>query len=475
MTTRRRLLSNTAVVIVGTGLQRLLHLGTTLVLARGLGEEQFGTYSFVVAYMFMFGFLVDLGFERVITREVARQPHRAGELIGNGFIIRGVLSLFAAAAAIGVAWLLHLPALTRLCILIAAAGMPLSIEILVRGFYQSRYEMHYTFLLTLPGSLAFLLLARLVISLGGGLPAVMATSLATGVATVGAMLWVAVPKIGVVWRLDPVLLRDLWRESWELGAVMLLFLIALRLDQLLLYWLRDAAEVADYAVAVKVTEALNSIPEAIMVTVFPLLAASQHSAPERFQRVYHLTVRYLIVLVLPLALLLTFEPANIIRGLFGPQYVSGALALTLMAWWMFFSYTAAAYLNLMIVRRQQRLIAAVSAVAVVLNLVLNLLWIPRWGSAGAAAATLASSATSFALFWLAPATREAIQIICSEAVRPAVAISATAVALSLIGNPRLRVLGVLPVYGVLMLLLGGINRQDLAWMVKLLQPAQRRA
>lgn len=474
MTTRRRLLSNTAVVIAGTAVQRLLNFVTTLVLARGLGEEQFGTYSFVVAYMFMFGFLVDLGFERVITREVARQPQRAGELLGNGFIIRGGLSLLAAAVAIGVAWLLQLPALTRLCILIAAVGMPLSIESLVRGFFQARFEMHYTFLLTLPGSLAFLVLARLVIATGGGLPAVMITALATGVATVGLMLRFAVPRIGVVWRLNPALLRYLWRESWELGAVILLFLIALRLDQLLLYWLRGASEVADYAVAVKVTEALNAIPEAIMVTVFPLLAASQHSAPERFRRAYHLVLRYLIVLVLPLALLLTLEAEDIIRTLFGPLYVSGARALTLMAWWMFFSYTAAAYLNLMIVRRQQRLIALVSAVAVALNLTLNLLWIPRWGSAGAAAATLASSATSFALFWFAPPTREAVQVACGEAVRPVVAIAATATALSLVANPQLRALGVFPVYAVFVLLLGGINRQDLAWMATLLQPAQRR-
>ncbi len=472
MTAPRRLLSNTAVVIAGSALQRLLAFATTVLLARGLGGEVFGVYAFVVAYMLIFSFLVDLGFERMIAREIARRPERAGEIIGTGFMIRGVLSVLAAAAAITVASLLRLPSPTWECICLAALGLPLGVASLVQAFFQARFEMHYVYLLSLPGSVTFVLLAGLTIWMGGGLIGVFVAALATGVMSVALILWIAVPKMRVVWRLDWKLVRYLWRESWQLGAVILIWLIALRIDQLLLYWLRGVVELGQYAVAVKITEALNLIPESIMVTVFPLLAATELSDPPRFQRIYRTTVRYLVVLVFPLALLVTLEREVLIRLLFGAAYVSASGALVLLAWWLFLSYTAAVYVSLMIVRSQQRVIAVVSALALLLNVALNLLWIPRWGAMGAAAATLAASAGSFLLFCVAPQSRDMMRPCWTEAMRPAVAVATSALLVGVIAPPDLRVVVALPLYLAVLLIIGGIDRRDWALARRLWQPAR---
>lgn len=462
MTTPRRLLSNTAVVIVGSTVQRLLTFGLTVLLARGLGSEQFGVYAFVVAYMFIFSFLVDMGFERVIAREIARQPQRAGELLGTGFMIRTTLSVLAGALAVAVASLLRVPALTWWCIVLAAVGMPLSIEILVRSFFQSRFEMHFTYLLTVPGNVVLLVMVAVIIRFGGGLLAIFGASLVIGAMTLSLILWVALPKIGVVWRLDTGLVRYLWRESWELGVVILIFLVGVRLDQLLLFLLRGPSELAQYAVAVKIPEALNLIPESIMVTVFPLLAAIERSAPARFHRIYELSVRYLIVLVMPLALLITLERDLVIRLFFGAGYAAGARALAILAWWMFFSYTGAVYLGLMVVRSQQRVIGIVSLVALGVNLALNLLWIPRSGAAGSAAANLVSSAVSFGLFCLVPQTGSIMRVCWGQAVRPLIAIALTAAIVAL-SPPGLRVFAAGPLYAAILLLIGAVGRQDWAF------------
>jgi len=473
VTTPRRLLSNTVVVVIGSVVQRLLTFATTMVLARGLGEELFGVYAFVVAYMMIFSFLVDLGFERVITRELARHPERTGELLGTGLISRGALSVLAAAAAVTVAWLLHLPALTRWCIFLAALGMPLTVETFARAFFQSRFQMHLAYLLSLPGGLLFLMLAALVLTSGRGLAWVFGAGLFSGVCSVTLILWVALPRMQVLWRLEWRRVRELLREAWELGAVLLIWLIALRIDQLLLYWLRGPGELGQYAVAVKITEALNLIPEAIMVTVFPLLASTELSAPQRFQRIYQLTIRYLVLLVLPIALLVTVERAALIRLLFGPAYVSGSDALAILAWWMFFSYTGAVYVGLMIVRRQQRLVGVVSALALAANVALNLLWIPRWGATGAAAATLASSSFSFGLFCVAAQTRHIMRTCCAAALRPLAAIAVCMVLIGPFAAPGLRAVVALPVYGAALWLFGGIGREDWSMARKLLHPSVR--
>jgi O-antigen/teichoic acid export membrane protein len=467
---RRRLLSNTVIVIAGNTLQRVLAFGTTLILARGLGAERFGTYAFVAAYMFMFSFIADMGLERVISRELARRPVRAGELLGTGFIIRGALAVLGAVVAIAVAWLLRLPALTWWCIFLAAVGWPLSMEALIRSFFQSRFQMHYVYFLALPGNVAQLISTAAIVWLGGGLLAVFGAALAIGTMTLALMLWVALPKMQVVWRVDAQLFRYLWWQSWELGVVILIFLVAQRIDQLLLFWLRGPIELAHYAAAVKIVEALNLIPESIMVTVFPLLAATELSAPARFERIYTVTARFLIVVVFPLALVITFERDLVIRVLFGAGYNEAANALTILAWWMAFAYTGALYLGLMVVRSQQRVIAIVSLLSLAVNIALNIAWIPRWGAAGAAAANFVSSASAFGLFCFAAQTRSIMLVCCEQAVRPLVAV-ATALIVALLLAPALRVFAALPLYAIMLLMLGGIGRQDWALARTLWEPA----
>lgn len=462
MTTPRRLLSNTVVVIAGSGVQRLLSFATTMLLARGLGDEVFGVYAFVMAYMFIFSFLVDLGFERLITRELARQPERTGKLLGTAFLVRGALSVVAAGAAVMVAWFLRLPSLTLWCIVLAALGLPLSVEGFVRAFFEARFQMHYAYLLSLPGSLLFVLLAAVIIWTGKGLAWVFVAALVTGGFGVALMFWVALPQMQVVWRLDWRVVRDLWRESWEVGAVLLIWLITLRIDQLLLYWLRSASDLGQYAVAVKITEALSLISESTMVTVFPLLASTERSAPQRFHRIYQVTVRYLVALVLPMALLVTLEREVLIRVLFGAAYVAGADALAVLAWGMFFSYTAAVYVSLMIVRSQQRLLAVISALSLVANVALNVVWIPRWGATGAAAATLATSAASFVLLCLAPQTRGMMRTCCDAAFRPLAAIAVSVVLASVFSPADLRVYIAPLLYLMSLPLFGAVNRQDWA-------------
>jgi O-antigen/teichoic acid export membrane protein len=368
---------------------------------------------------------------------------------------------------------LRLPSLTLWCIVLAALGLPLSVETFVRAFFQARFEVHYAYLLSLPSSLAFVLVAGVILWLGGGLIAIFLAALATGVLSVALMLWIVLPKMQLVWRLDWSLVRSLWRESWELGAVFLIWLIALRIDQLLLYWLRGAAEVGLYAVAVKITEALNLIPESIMVTMFPLLAAAERSAPQRFHRLYRITVRYLVVLVLPLALVVTLEREPLIRLLFGGAYLPASGALVILAWWMFFSYTGAAYVSLMIVRSQQRLLAAVSAVALATNVVLNLLFIPRWGATGAAAATLVSNTLSFLLYCIAPPSRGIMLTCCQATIRPLAAQAVSMVVVGVTAPAALHVVLAPLLYAALLVMLGGIEWQDWVLARRLLRPEPR--
>ncbi len=458
----RKLARNTAVALAGTTAQKMLAFVTTLVLARGLGQEGFGTYSFVGVYIFFFSFLVDLGMERVVTRGLAEAPERLGRLLGNALMLRLALAAVAVIAAYVVALLLDVSGEVRYCILLAALGLPLSVDILFRSYFQSQYQVHYIYFITLPSTVSFLGLAALCVHWSLPVHAIFYAGLLNAGVTLGLLLVITLPRIRLSLRPEPALMRELLRDAGEVGLFVLLFMLAMRIDQILLFKLRGAGEVGRYAVGVRVTEALSILPEALMMTVFPVLASTRVSAPERFEQTYRLAFKYLSAVILPVALLLTILRREFVTGVFGVAYGDSTAPLVILAWGMFFAYAGSVYLNLLIIGHRQRLLLLVSGVAVAVNIAVNLWLIPVYGATGAAWATFIANAVGFACWALHPHTSRFIATCAAETARPLICVL---VAWLIIASLSLQGLaaGVLVVgmYPLGMLMLGGFTRSDI--------------
>jgi len=470
----RKLTSNTLIALGGTTAQRALGFCTTLVLARGLGQDGFGIYSFVGVYIFFFGFIVDLGMERVVTRELALAPERIGRVIGNAIILKLGLCAIAIPATLVVAWLMEVPAEARYCIWLAALGLPLSIEMLFRSYFQSQYEVKYVYLVGLPGAASFLVFAGLCVHWSLPVYAVFYAALVNGAGVLALLMTVALPRIRLRLRPERELLILLIRDAGEVGLFVVLFMLAMRIDQILLFKLSGAVEVGRYAVPVKVTEALSILPEALMLTVFPLLASTRSSAPERFRHTYRLSFKYLSAAILPIALVLTVARYEVVTLAFGHQYRDSAIPLAVLGWTMFFAYTGAVYLNLFIVQRYQRLLLLVSAVAVAVNIGCNLLLIPRYGATGAALAVLVGNIAGFTCWCLSPETRPYMLVCVREAWRPAAAVAAVAAVLYLRPlSAGAAVVAIALLYPLVLWAIGGVLWGDVAFVRRLFAQEER--
>ena len=459
----RKLAHNTLIGLGGTVLHKVLAFATTLVLARGLGQEGFGIYSFVGVYIFFFTFLVDLGMERVVTREISRTPKDSPQIIGNAILLKLGLCALVVPATYGVAFGLGVPADTRWCILIAALGLPLSIDSVLRSFFQSRFEVRYIFAVTLPSSALFLALVAGCVWLHLPVRSVFYAQLLNGVITVAVLLAITLRYLRPSLHVRPEMMKSLLRDAGEVGLFVLMFMLAMRLDQILLYQLSGADEVGRYAIGVRVTEALSILPETLMMTVFPLLASSQHSHPERFREVYRLSFKYLATIVLPVALALTLARDEMIELFFGSAYQSSGVPLVILAWGMFFAYTGAVYLNLFIVQSLQRLMLTVSLAALIANIAINLWLIPKYGASGAAAATVLANLVGFMFWVLHPATAPSMAVCLRETLRPLLSVlGAGGVVWVLHLGSGMGVVVALGSYVVLLSALGGLNLGDVA-------------
>ena len=143
-------------------------------------------------------------------------------------------------------------------------------------------------------------------------------------------------------------------------------------------------------------------------------------------------------------------------------------SLALLSWNMVFGYIGTIYLSLFLAQSRQRPLLLVSAGALLVNIGLNLLWIPSYGAAGAAAATLAANFAGF-LFWLLlPPTRHYMVTCLQESWPSLVAAGVVCGLLWVFGLERFPAVALLiVVYPVLLWALGGLAWRDIRLVQRL--------
>jgi O-antigen/teichoic acid export membrane protein len=196
---------------------------------------------------------------------------------------------------------------------------------------------------------------------------------------------------------DAPLWWDLLRKGLPYAYAGAMITLIFDIDAVLLEAMRGATEVGFYRAPVQVLAGLTLIPRVIGYAFIPTMAALHLTSPGTVSELYRRGSKYLMVVGLPIAAFGALESPRFVDALFGPDYAPSAAAsryLLPAAVFMFlsnFGETTLACVN------RWRTIVVVSTVTLVLNVGLNLLWIPSHGFLGSAWATLLTEAAYFAL------------------------------------------------------------------------------
>lgn len=108
------------------------------------------------------------------------------------------------------------------------------------------------------------------------------------------------------------------------------------------------------------------------------------------RRTYQVVTKWMALSTLPVFVLLVVFPEVTITASFGPDYTGGALALQLLAVPVFVTVLLGANDAALIALGHSRIQMYVNSTAAAVNVVLNILLIPRFGIAGAAVASAAA-------------------------------------------------------------------------------------
>jgi O-antigen/teichoic acid export membrane protein len=183
-------------------------------------------------------------------------------------------------------------------------------------------------------------------------------------------------------ELKIVLSMSLWIAIARAGTSMMYYM-----DTLCLTWLRSLTDVAVYNVAL----ALNQMVYSLMVLpiiLTPTVSVLWDDKDYREIRRIVLHIIYFCLLMLPVVLLVgLFWAGDLITIMFAGKYAAGATSLVWLWGGMIFFAIGNVCTRTLNAGHAHRSVAGLVIICVAANFLLNILLIPRYGGAGAAAAT----------------------------------------------------------------------------------------
>jgi O-antigen/teichoic acid export membrane protein len=182
--------------------------------------------------------------------------------------------------------------------------------------------------------------------------------------------------------------RQLLSFSAPLIVSSAMALIFADMDMFMIGIFRNTAEVGVYNVVYPLAQLLLVALSGFKFLFMPVLS-ELHSQGEqnRMKRTYEVVTKWIALATFPLFIVTILFPVTLISITFGVKYASGAVALAVLATG-FFSHVLAGFngATLTSIGRTRQIMYANTATAAI-NIILNLMLIPRYGVLGAAIAT----------------------------------------------------------------------------------------
>lgn len=370
-------------------IQKALSFGLFSFLARpaNYGAGGVGRYSYALAFTTIFAIFIDGGLTPVVIREVAKNPGVSGNLLHKVLKIKFLL---LALTLIGIYLVAQFNGAAREVLpLIGIAAVVMAFDSLNLTLYGVLRGLHTL----IPESLGIIFGQVVVLSFGifsilGRLPlAVVMWGLCAGSFLNSLIAYYSLRKKLQFTELSPTV-KQLAKES---SAFFLAGIFARGysfFDSILLGSLAGFVITGIYSVANKLTFAFQFIPLALTGALFPafsaLVAQNDHGAA---QALWLKTERYLVVVgVFITAALIGLRVP--ILSFYGADYVSGQYVLVVLALSLVFSFASYPTGALLNGSGLQHLQTTAMGATLLLNVLGNVLLVPRLGAMGAAISAL---------------------------------------------------------------------------------------
>lgn len=378
-------------------LRMIVGLFVGIWVARYLGPDQFGLFSYAQSFVALFSIIATLGLNSIVVRELVKNNYDKNILIGTSFFLMFFASLFVIFLLFIATFFTSNDTYTNILIFILASATIFQSFNVIDFYFQSKVLSKFVVYSNI-----------LMLFLSSILKIVLILVNAPLISFVWVVLFDSVVlALGFVyfykknhqefknWKFDKKIAFFLLKDSYPLIIAGVINSIYMKVDQVMIKEMLDNTQVGYYAAAVKLSEVWFSIGVIICNSLFPAIVNAKKISEEfYYQRIYKLFL-FLVVLAYSLSITVYFLSDYIILVLYGKEFIEASSVLSIHIFSAIFVYLGVSSGRWLIVENKTLLNLYRNIFGMVINVILNFLFIPEFGIIGAAYASLIAYISAF--------------------------------------------------------------------------------
>lgn len=393
-------LKNTSWMMAEQFLRIIAGLFVGIWVARYLGPEQFGIFSYAIAFTAIFAGIAKLGLDGVVVRELVNHPDKRDAYLGTAFWLKIVGAVIVMGCMALIVPFTSNDSTTNLFIFIIATGLIFQSFEVVEFYFQSQVMAKIISICKVTQlAVSSCVKIYLVLTQADLIWFVCVTSFdAFGLAVSYFIAYRTKKGLAFFGKFDFYLAKILLHNSWPLIVSNLVIMIYMRIDQIMIKEMLGDYDVGIYSAAVKLSEAWYFFPTLITASLFPaILNAKKENEALYYGRLQNLYT-FMVLISLAIVIPVTFLSNEVVVLLYGASFGGAGEVLMIHVWAGLIVGLGLARGKWILVENLQVYTFVFLSAGLVTNVIANYLWIPIYGIEGAAYATVLAQAMGTLVF-----------------------------------------------------------------------------
>ena len=364
----------------------------TILMARYLGVNNYGILGFAVSITGILGIIDDLGISVHIVRHIATNYESAPKYLGNAIPLKIIFAAIKLVLTFIILILLNINIFTILITLMFSVEMIFKSYInTLNGTFQAFEIGKYQGIgITLMNTTTLLfILISIYVDLG-----LLGISIAYILANLLTFIYeyyvlnkyVVKPKF----ELDLEFCKRITILSLPFAITGILYTVYYSIDLVMLTKLVGDYATGLYNATYKLIGVLNLFYSVYTAVIFPVMSKFYKNDKKLLVISFEKSVKYLMLLMIPLAVGTVFYSLDIIQLIYGNQYDASSSVLSILIWTVCLLFISGAANTLLNASHKETTVTKIYAIAAVFNIVLNFVMIPYFSYNGAAITTVLS-------------------------------------------------------------------------------------
>ena len=364
-------------------------------IARFLGPESFGLLTYSLAVVAIFMAFSRIGMDSILVRDIAKYPEQSMAYMSTAFVLMFIMAVLCLLAISVLTYFFESDQNTKIYIWIISLGLLFQAALVIDYNFQAQVKAKYS---SIAKSIALVISSLFKIYLVEIEANIVWFAVAFlfdyFVIALSLLLLYVLRKQPIFFGFKKALAKSMLKSAWPMMLAAVAAVLYMRVDQVMIKNMLDAKELGIYSAATKIYEGWIVVPYIISVSLLPAIVSLKLKSTVDYEK----SLTKLFVLVFwsgfIVAVITTIFSEEIISHTFGESYSGAAPVLVIVMWTAAFVSMGGMTARYLTAEGLERKIAQRTFIALILNVILNYIFIPRLGIKGAAYSTFMATVFS---------------------------------------------------------------------------------